>query len=63
MQRAITNDQEAVRHHVTMKAEKELVLGVRCPTCGAKPREKCEAGTGVPRTEPHTARCFAAEKE
>lgn len=46
-----------------MKAEKEQALGVRCPTCGAKPREKCELSTGLPRTEPHTARLLAVEKE
>jgi len=32
------------------------VLAVRCPTCGAKPREKCELSTGQPRTEPHRDR-------
>jgi hypothetical protein len=30
------------------------------PTCGAKPGEKCELGTGVPRTNPHRDRRLAA---
>jgi hypothetical protein len=46
-----------------MKAEQEPALLVRCPTCGAKPREKCELSTGLPRIEPHPARRLAAEKE
>jgi len=44
-----------------MKPEKDPALNVRCPTCGAKPREKCELSTGQPRTDPHSARCLAAE--
>jgi hypothetical protein len=28
-------------------------LAVPCPTCGAKPGEKCELGTGQARTHPH----------
>jgi hypothetical protein len=55
--------QRAIPHYVVMKAEKEQALAVRCPTCGAKPREKCELNTGLPRTEPHPARRLAAEKE
>ena len=54
--------QGAVLHHVVMKTEKEA-LAVRCPTCGAKPREKCELNTGLPRTQPHPARRLAAEDE
>jgi len=49
-------------HHAVIKAEKFSWLGVRCPTCGAKPKEKCELNTGAPRTEPHPARRLAAEK-
>jgi hypothetical protein len=33
----------------TMKAKKKLVVSIRCPTCGAKPGEKCEVSTGLPR--------------
>jgi hypothetical protein len=36
------------------------ILAVRCPTCGAAPREKCELSTGQPRTEPHRDRRLAA---
>jgi hypothetical protein len=50
-------------HRVVMKAVKQQALGVRCPTCGANPKEKCELNTGLPRTEPHPARSLAAEKE
>src|ERR1035438_10624551 len=46
-----------------MRAEKETALLVQCPTCGAKPGEKCELNTGSPRTEPHAARRLATEKE
>jgi hypothetical protein len=50
-------------HYVVMKAEKEQALRFRCPTCGAKPGEKCELHTGLPRTEPHPDRLSAAEKK
>jgi hypothetical protein len=35
-------------------------LAVRCPTCGARPGEKCELGTGQPRTYPHRDRRLVA---
>jgi DNA gyrase inhibitor GyrI len=47
----------------TMKAKKptiKQVQGVRCPTCGAGPGEKCELSTGQPRTEPHRDRRLIA---
>jgi len=50
-------------HDLVMKARKETALGVRCPTCGSKPGEKCELSTGLPRTEPHPARTLAVTKE
>jgi len=62
----VTIDQTYFRanlHHAAMKAGKNPALLVRCPTCGAKPGEKCELNTGLPRTEPHPARHFAAEEE
>jgi len=34
---------------------KQLLL-LRCPTCGAKPGEKCELATGQPRVNPHRDR-------
>jgi len=46
-----------------MKAAKETALIVRCPTCGAKPGEKCELNTGLPRTGAHPARRVAAEEK
>jgi len=39
-----------------MMSKQKLALAVRCPTCGAKPGEKCELSTGLPRTEPHRDR-------
>lgn len=35
-------------------------LAVRCPTCGAAPKERCELSTGQPRTEPHRDRRWIA---
>jgi len=43
-----------------MKVSEKKVLSVRCPTCGAKPGEKCELSTGLPRTDPHRDRRLAA---
>lgn len=43
-----------------MKATKKEALATRCPTCGAKPGEKCELGTGQPRTDPHRDRRLVA---
>ncbi|MFY9951190.1 MAG: hypothetical protein WA261_01695 [Candidatus Sulfotelmatobacter sp.] len=50
-------------HHAAMKAKKEQALSVRCPTCGAKPGEKCELSTGQPRTAPHRDRRLAASDD
>jgi len=36
------------------------VLAIRCPTCGAKPGEKCALNTGQPRNTPHRDRCLAS---
>jgi hypothetical protein len=41
---------------LVMKAGKDKTLLFRCPTCGAKPGEKCELNSGTPRSEPHPAR-------
>jgi len=43
-----------------MTAKAKQTLAARCPTCGAKPGEKCELSTGQPRTEPHGDRRLAA---
>jgi len=37
------------------------IQAVPCPTCGAKPGEKCELSTGQPRTNPHRERRLVAE--
>jgi hypothetical protein len=39
----------------------EQIEVVPCPTCGAKPGEKCKLLNGVPRTDPHRERCLVAE--
>src|SRR5713226_8627618 len=41
-----------------MRAKQKLAMEVRCPTCGAKPGEKCELSTGQPRNTPHRDRRF-----
>ena len=46
-----------------MKTKQEQALAVRYPTCGAKPGEKCELSTGLPRTEPHRDRRLAASEK
>ncbi len=49
-----------MRHYAVMKTKKEQALTVRCPTCGARPGQKCELSTGLPRTEPHRDRRLRA---
>jgi len=44
----------------TVKVSEKQALSIRCPTCGAKPGEKCELSTGLPRTDPHQDRRLAA---
>lgn len=59
----VTIDQlrvEYTGHYATMKVSEKQALLVRCPTCGAKPGEKCELSTGLPRTDPHRDRRLAA---
>jgi hypothetical protein len=43
-----------------MTSKEKLALARRCPICGAKPGEKCELGTGQPRTEPHPMRSLVS---
>jgi uncharacterized membrane protein YvbJ len=50
-------------HCVPMSGKQKLALAVRCPTCGAKPGEKCELSTGLPRTEPHRDRRLAGSEK
>ena len=50
-----------ILHYEVMKVLRELALLIRCPVCGAKPKQKCELSTGLPRTEPHLERCLAVE--
>jgi hypothetical protein len=50
-------------HYAVMKVAEKQVLAVRCPTCGAKPGEKCELSTGQPRTDPHRDRRLAASEK
>jgi len=50
----------ALLQDAVMKVKKEKALAIRCPTCGAKPGEKCELSTGLPRINPHRDRRLAA---
>jgi hypothetical protein len=58
---------EAFRKHSDLahieaaKPSPKQILSVRCPTCGAKPGEKCELSTGLPRTNPHRDRRLIAK--
>ena len=38
------------------------ILAIRCPTCGAKPYQKCELSTGLPRNTPHKDRRLAVKE-
>jgi len=49
--------------YVAMRVTQQEALAVQCPTCGAKPGEKCELSTGQPRTEPHRDRRLAASEK
>jgi hypothetical protein len=47
-----------------MKGKKPTVKKVqalRCPTCGAKPGDKCKLSSGQARTEPHRDRRLAVK--
>ncbi len=46
--------------NAVVRVTEKQALCVRCPVCGAKPGEKCELGTGEPRTEPHRDRRLVA---
>jgi hypothetical protein len=46
--------------NTSMKITEKQAQAVRCPTCGAKPGEKCELTTGLPRTESHRDRRLTA---
>jgi len=47
-----------------MKITEKQAQSVRCPTCGAKPGEKCELSTGLPRTDSHRdRRLIASDKK
>jgi hypothetical protein len=38
------------------------ILSVRCPICGAKPKEKCTLSTGQPSVKTHNDRNLMAAK-
>jgi hypothetical protein len=48
---------------LAMNVKPTQALAVRCPTCGAKPGEKCELSTGLPRTDPHRDRRLVASEQ
>jgi hypothetical protein len=39
------------------------LLAIGCPTCGAKPGEKCELSTGQARINPHRDRRLIAKDD
>ncbi len=50
---------------VVVKPEKltlKQILSVRCPMCGAKPKQPCTASTGHPSAKTHLDRDLAAAK-
>ena len=38
------------------KLTQAQLLAIRCPTCGASPKQKCELASGHPHTNPHRDR-------
>lgn len=52
-------------NNIDVKDEKltlRHILSVRCPMCGAKPKEQCTLSTGHPSAKTHLARSVAAGK-
>jgi len=52
-------------NNIAVKPEKltlDHILSVRCPMCGAKPKEKCTLSTGHPSGKTHLNRDLAAAK-
>jgi hypothetical protein len=52
-------------NNIAVKPEKLAlgrILSVRCPMCGAKPKEKCTLSTGHPSIKTHRNRELAAAK-
>jgi hypothetical protein len=52
-------------NNVDVKPEKLTlgqILSIRCPMCGAKPKEKCTLSTGHPSAKTHLDRDLAAAK-
>ena len=50
---------------IAVKPEKltlKQILSVRCPMCGAKPKERCTASTGHPSAKTHLDRDLDAAK-
>ena len=52
-------------NNIAVKPEKLTlghILSVRCPMCGAKPKQKCTLSTGHPSVKTHLNRELAAAK-
>ena len=49
-----------VLHNKGMVNQQKPSMAVPCPTCGAKPGEKCELNAGLSTTEAHRDRRLAA---
>ena len=54
------SSRQGALHNVIVRVTEKQALAVWCPTCGAKPGEKCELSSGQPRTDPHRDRRLVA---
>jgi hypothetical protein len=48
-------------HSGAVKSNAKQILAIACPTCGTRPGENCELGSGRRRKIPHRDRRLAAE--
>jgi hypothetical protein len=51
---------DALLREKSKKPIPKQVEAVHCPTCGARPGQRCELALGQPRTEPHRDRRLIA---
>jgi hypothetical protein len=61
----MTLSRAAMSNTIALKPEKltlRQILSVRCPMCGAKPKNRCTASTGHPSAKTHLDRDLAAAK-
>ena len=64
-ERAVTIEQSyscPAPHNIAMTAQLNPSLEASCPTCGARPGEKCELNVGLTSIEPYTDRRLDASE-